>query len=104
MSTNWKTVCKWVGLVLILVAGIIGAIGGVPQELLVTLAVAGVGFALVVISAITQYEGKKDWKFWTAIALVLIGSIVVVIGGVTEQMVVAMIGAVFLIVSLFFSK
>lgn len=60
-----------------------------------------VGFVAVatlgIIGVVKKSEAKKDWKFWLVVGAFLVGTLLGIVGGLTESTMTALIGAVVVI-------
>lgn len=87
-----------IGLLLTIFGAVLGYFAQIPVVEITGLASASLGLALLIVSVVQKTE-KKDWKLYTSIVGVVLGSFILGLMGVTEDKVKAVItGVVGLIV------
>ena len=82
-----------IGLVLTILGAGLGYFAEIPVAEITGLAVASLGLALLIVGIVQKAE-KKDWKLYTSIVGVVVGSFILGLMGVTEDKVKAIIAAV----------
>lgn len=82
-----------IGLVLLIVGAGLGYFASIPVVEITGLAVTSLGLALTIVSIVKKTE-KKDWKLYTSIVGVVVGSFILGLMGVTEDKIKALIAAV----------
>ena len=89
-----------IGIGLIVAGAIFGCFSGLD---VVTVALAFLGATMEVIAVVkeTKESGKTiDWKFWVALSCTVVGAILCGIGGVVDNVVTTIIGAVITVVTI----
>ena len=89
-----KNVFIWVGVALILGGCILGYFTGIEQAAWIELAGFASGLAICVASIIKKSE-KKDWKLYVSIVGVVVGTILMIWGGIAKDLITSIIAAVF---------
>lgn len=79
-----KNILVYLGVVILIAATIVAQFTTVPNADFIQLAGLAVGLALAVIGTVKKAE-KKDWKLYSSIAGVIVGSMLLVFAGVTEE-------------------
>ena len=99
-----NNICAIIGLVLVGISAVFGFIVNVDASVIISIAVAFLGATLLVVNALTnaKKENKLDWKLWVAVIGSAIGGCLCAIGGVTENMITAIVGAVITIATIIF--
>ena len=95
-------ICAIIGLVLIGVSAVLGFIVNVDASIIISISVAFLGATMLVINALmkAKKEGKLDWKMWIALIGSAVGGCLCAIGGVTENIITAVVGAVITIATI----
>ena len=92
-----------IGLVLTIIGAGLGFFVQLPVVEIVSLASASIGLALLIVETVKKAE-KKDWKLYTSIVGVVVGSFILALMGVTEDkvklLIEAVIGIIVIIVSI----
>jgi hypothetical protein len=98
-----KQIFIWIGLALVVIGAAIGAFLGIPAATWIELAACAVGLATCVISIVKSAE-KKDWKLYVALFAIVIGTILLIFGGMAEStittIITSVIGLVLLIIGI----
>ena len=98
-----KKIFIYIGIALLVAGAAIGAFTGIPAAKWIELAACAVGFATCAAS-IVKSSDRKDWKLWTALAAVAVGTILLVWAGISdsliETVITSVIGLVVLITGL----
>ncbi len=98
-----KNIFVWIGVALIVAATVIAQFTGIEAAVWIELVGFTVGLASCIIGIISKTE-KKDWKLYTSIIGIVIGSALLVFGGLAEKTITTLIslvaGAVALIISI----
>ena len=89
-----KNILIYLGVAVLIAATIIAQFTGVPHADFIQLAGLAVGLALAAIGIIKKAE-KKDWKLYSSITGVIVGSMLLVFGGVTEDKITSIMTLVF---------
>ena len=89
-----KNILIYLGVAVLIAATIIAQFTGVPHADFIQLAGLAVGLALAVIGTVKKAE-KKDWKLYGSISGVIIGSMLLVFAGVTEEKITSIMTLVF---------
>lgn len=88
-----KNIFTWIGVGFILGGCILGYFAGIQQAVWIELAGFAAGLAICVTSIIKKSE-KKDWKLYVSIVGVVVGTVLMIWGGVSKDVVVTVITAV----------
>lgn len=98
-----KQIFIWIGLALVVIGAAIGAFLGIPAATWIELAGCAVGLAICVISIVKSTE-KKDWKLYVALSAIVVGTILLIFGGMAEStittIITSVIGLVLLIIGI----
>lgn len=87
-----------IGLILTILGAVVGYFAQIPVAEITGLASASIGLALLIVGIVQKSE-KKDWKLYTSITGVVVGSFILAFMGITEDKIKAVItGVVGLIV------
>ena len=89
-----------VGIGLIIAGAVFGCLSGLD---VVTVALAFLGATMEVVAVVnkTKESGKTlDWKFWTALICTVVGAVLCGIGGVIDNVVTTIIGAVITVITI----
>jgi len=89
-----KNILIYLGVAVLIAATIIAQFTGVPHADFIQLAGLAVGLALAVIGTVEKAE-KKDWKLYGSVAGVIVGSMLLVFGGITEDKITSIMTLVF---------
>lgn len=82
-----------IGLILTILGAVVGYFAQIPVVEITGLASASIGLALLVVGIVQKAE-KKDWKLYTSIVGVIVGSFILALMGVTEDKIKAVISGV----------
>lgn len=82
-----------IGLVLVIAGALLGYFADIPVLEMTGLAASSVGLALLIIGIVNKAE-KKDWKLYTAIVGIVLGSFILALTGVAGDKITAIIEAV----------
>lgn len=88
-----KKIFTIIGIILLVAGAGIGAFTGLDVALWIELAGAAATLALCITSLIKKSE-KKDWKLYTAICGVVIGTVLLVFAGIAPEVVTSVITGV----------
>ena len=98
-----KNILVYLGIAVLVISTAIGQFTGIPNADFIQLAGLAVGLALAVIGTVKKAE-KKDWKLYVSIIGVIVGAVLLVFAGVTEEKIASIMslvaGLVLIIVSL----
>lgn len=98
-----KNFIKILGLVLVIAGSAFAAFTTIPVADYISIAVAALGLALLIVSTLKKAE-KKSWKEYVAVALFAIGGLCCGFAGFAEstvtQLITAVAGVVALIIGL----
>lgn len=98
-----KNILIYIGIAVMIAATAVGQFTGLPNADFIRLAGLAVGLALAVVGTVKKAE-KKDWKLYFSIAGTILGAILLVFGGVSENTITSIItlvaGLVVIIISL----
>lgn len=97
-----KNILVYLGVAVLIAATIVAQFTTVPNADFIQLAGFAVGLALAVIGTVKKAE-KKDWKLYGSISGVIIGSMLLVFAGVTEEKITSIMTLVFGLVVLVIS-
>lgn len=89
-----KNILIYIGLAVIIAATAVGQFTNIPNADFIQLAGFAIGLALGVIGTVKKAE-KKDWKLYGSISGVIIGSMLLVFAGVTEEKITSIMTLVF---------
>lgn len=90
---NWKLL---IGIILIILAGVIGTVASFPLDTLVEIIALCCGFILSLLE-ILKDKDKKNWKTWVTVGAIGVGCALCLLGGQSEQWITVLIGAVVVI-------
>jgi hypothetical protein len=98
-----KNILVYLGVVVLIAATAIGQFTSIPNADFIQLAGYAVGLALAVIGTVKKAE-KKDWKLYVSIIGVIVGAMLLVFAGVSEEKITSIMtlvaGLVVLVISL----
>lgn len=99
-----NNICAIIGLVLVGISAVLGFIVNVDASVIISIAVAFLGATMLVVNELVKAkkENKLDWKLWVALIGSAVGGCLCAIGGVTENIITAIIGAVITIATIIF--
>jgi uncharacterized membrane protein HdeD (DUF308 family) len=94
-----RNILTFIGLLLIIAGAVVGTFAGIPAAQWIELSGFAVGLALCIVS-IVKATAKKDWKLYSSLAAVSVGTILLVWAGLSESVIQSVIGAVIGLVAL----
>lgn len=99
-----NNICAIIGLVLVGISAVLGFIVNVDASVIISIAVAFLGATMLVVNELVKAkkENKLDWKLWVALIGSAVGGCLCAIGGVTENIITAIVGAVITIATIIF--
>lgn len=95
-----KNIALYIGIALIVAGAVVGQLTGIESAKWIELAGFSAGLAACIVGFVNDKASKKDWKFWTAVVCIVLGTFALIAAGIAKDTVTTIISTVAGVVAL----